>query len=441
MHLFESIIEVSESRKDIHDPVLIYNQFNEIDNSRVYLWVDFFEEHRTGIVGFYQYSMEALGNQFRKNELIRTQTKVEFELSLEFYKHLFNLKKQLTFSCVLSAEKFIVLSLIFGKFSGLFKNNFCTIFNELEGLIKPESVDTLFEKFLIKYETPKFFIKHFHNLKKLETQLFMNYLAGFKPKSFQYDGCLFSPKIQNGIYRFDPEDENIDHLKEWLLVKLWIIFQLHLFTKCIPKTIRITRNSHLFHFRPQQFAKDFSFWRKAVLLMHEMEDDTDYTEIFDFLENVTDNDNPNLIIKDWTPVRLQHEAAIWHNTIYLKQDESLDLVRWDPKETVLQKSFVYKKEKYRALQLLTGKDLRLEGEAMNHCVKTYIRVCSLNQAAIWSIQKKVDNKFVRLMTAEIIENKVVQATAKYNRKLISTEHQILKTWAQEMDYKIGLLSY
>ena len=81
-------------------------------------------------------------------------------------------------------------------------------------------------------------------------------------------------------------------------------------------------------------------------------------------------------------------------------------------------------------QILTGKDLGAEGNAMRHCVATYKSACMEGRASIWSLRAND----TRALTVEFDHGsqRVVQARGHANRLPRAPEAAILERWCAAM---------
>jgi hypothetical protein len=90
-------------------------------------------------------------------------------------------------------------------------------------------------------------------------------------------------------------------------------------------------------------------------------------------------------------------------------------------------------------ELLTSRALFLEGQAMRHCVATYIERCARRQTSIWSMQ--VENQrgrhLVLTIEVDLPRRTVCQARRKCNRPPQALERELLERWAGEQNLKVA----
>jgi hypothetical protein len=83
-------------------------------------------------------------------------------------------------------------------------------------------------------------------------------------------------------------------------------------------------------------------------------------------------------------------------------------------------------------EILTSRELFLEGQAMRHCVATYKDRCVRRQVSIWSMQVETQRGRLRVLTIEvdILKRTVCQARGKCNRLPSVSERAIVERWAE-----------
>jgi hypothetical protein len=82
-------------------------------------------------------------------------------------------------------------------------------------------------------------------------------------------------------------------------------------------------------------------------------------------------------------------------------------------------------------ELLTSRELFLEGQALHHYVATYARSCAGRQTTIWSLQVDTSRGLNRSLTVEVDpEDRLIrQARGKGNRLPRAAERAVLEYWA------------
>jgi hypothetical protein len=82
-------------------------------------------------------------------------------------------------------------------------------------------------------------------------------------------------------------------------------------------------------------------------------------------------------------------------------------------------------------ELLTSRELFLEGQAMQHCVASYARLCAGRGATIWSLAVDVGMGPRRVLTVDVepATRSIRQARGKANRLPRPAELAVLHEWA------------
>ena len=237
-------------------------------------WIAFFNEHQTNTFSFHKESCLALVHAFEKNDIIKEQTGIEFELSKEFYGELFQLKRQLIFSDEVPARKLLMLSLIFSKYPGMFRCSISNYFNGIESVINEITLNQFFKKALVKYESPHYIIDNFQNLNSIELDVLMHALKGENmrkhsvfnvvptKKEFTHLMQLKSDflKVKNHLFirgliylklKSDEDDEPTDEFQtnESALITTFI------------------KASHTFENQPKKYLEDIAFWKQGFELI------------------------------------------------------------------------------------------------------------------------------------------------------------------------------
>src|SRR5262249_45026922 len=83
-------------------------------------------------------------------------------------------------------------------------------------------------------------------------------------------------------------------------------------------------------------------------------------------------------------------------------------------------------------ELLTSGELFLEGQAMRHCVASYLDRCARRLSSIWSMQVDTGRGPRRSLTVEVdpARKTICQARGRGNRLPRQAERQVLERWAK-----------
>jgi len=161
-------------------------------------------------------------------------------------------------------------------------------------------------------------------------------------------------------------------------------------------------------------------------------------EVIDFLIE-KEHIDPTFSLKGRTVHSLIQLSDQWHYDLARMKKHGVG--RWEPLPIYDWKK-IYGKGKlecvYEIKQIITGKELSREGNAMRHCVYSYKRRCQAGDSFIFSMQKTTyetgRKEFVTRRCATIELNKyknVVQASGYCNRALKGTEFNVLKEWGKQ----------
>lgn len=128
---------------------------------------------------------------------------------------------------------------------------------------------------------------------------------------------------------------------------------------------------------------------------------------------------------------LLSQVERWHRQ--LGKEEKEDQYQWD--HCVAINDFYVEKGKdqnfkiYRITELLSSKELSIEGRAMKHCVSSYAHSCCNGRCSIWSLYQEDYSGQKKLITIEINRNNIAQIRGKNNRYPTYIEMEIINEWA------------
>jgi hypothetical protein len=410
-------------------------------------WIAFFNEHQTNAFIFHSQSMLALLHAFEKNDIIKEQTGIEFELSKAFYTELFELKRQLIFSDEIPARKILMLSLIFGKYPGMFLCSISNYFAKCECLLSEKTINQFFEEALTRYETPHYIIHSFQNLNSIDLEVLMQALKGKNMRKHSVFNALPTKKeftqlmqlkssfltvndhffVRGLIYlklKSDEEDEPTDEFQtnESALISIFL------------------KASHTYENNPKKYLEDITFWKQGFeLIVNGMYDYLVFsiTDCVDYLEYMKYQSGTEYSLKGRTSESLSRAIHHWHHHVFNEEHAHLKHMKWDKTEE-LDLHFSFEQNQYACIQLSSGKELIDEGRIMKNCVITYARSCANLYCTVWSFRTKRKVKFVPFLTVEVIDKTIVQARSKANSLPSDKQIDILHDWAKRMDYKIDL---
>ena len=85
---------------------------------------------------------------------------------------------------------------------------------------------------------------------------------------------------------------------------------------------------------------------------------------------------------------------------------------------------------YKIIELLNKTQLAQEGSVMKHCVGSYSHRCFSGECSIWSLRQLRKSNWYSLVTIEVVNNRIIQASAAFNAVPIAEHQGIIKRWAE-----------
>ncbi|NND23153.1 MAG: hypothetical protein HKN86_00510, partial [Acidimicrobiia bacterium] len=153
---------LTEVNQLINDPSLFGYEIEQLQlKTDVYLlnrltkWQNFFNQQFMNAPCMYTQMNFALIEAAESNEIFKSQTTHEFNLSLDFFKRLHNTRIFLILNDLEAAKYLLRISLVFSKFPGMVVRSFRASFKCLADGITITKLYTVFESLFVKYESPK----------------------------------------------------------------------------------------------------------------------------------------------------------------------------------------------------------------------------------------------------------------------------------------------
>jgi hypothetical protein len=409
-------------------------------------WLMFFDTYENGPFYFHEKTIAVLQQVFEFNDLIKEQTSIEFELSKAFYCQLFDLKRHLFIHTESAAHKLLMLSLIFGRYPGMFRITGTNYFGSCDANISDEIIDDFFTKALVRYETPHYFIRNFHFLNKEELEVFIHSLKGMNLRKHE---VLRVQPTKNEFTQLMKLNAPCFNFHNYIFVRGLIYLRLIQVEDDVSIENQINdsallttflKASHTFQYFPIKYLEDIAFWQRAFLLVLASSNDllvVSITDCVDYLEYMKYQSNTDYNLTGRTPESLSRAIHNWHNQVYNEKHVGAENLTWEKNEE-LDLHFSAGNKEYACIQLNSGLELLGEGRIMKNCVITYAQSCANLNCSIWSLRVKRKNNLVPILTIEVINKTIVQARTKAN-SLPSPKHlDILHNWAMRIEYKIDL---
>jgi len=409
--------------------------------SRLEKWIGYFNQNYTKFICAFSSTIFALIEMAKENQLFRTQTEYEFNISLKFYDLLSNSEVFITLKTLESAKHLINLSLVYGNYSGMVIRSTRSSFKILENGVYEENLKKLFKTLFVKYENPFILTNNFAKLNFLEISALMHILQGNNIRNFDKIPFPISKKESfQFIYKLPKELKFENNILE----KSLICSKLSLSKSFSEKfLLHFVSCSRVLEFKPYVFYDDIDFWRKAFeLICNALRDYSPLwmQEFVDYFEYKKYSENLNYSIKGRTVESVTKAIINWHEASDYTEKLKLIKLKWkgsNLKEMKLEQEGL----NYLIKEITTGKELFAESEKLKHCVFSYIESCSHGYISIWSLKREVNSTYSSYITIQVKNKIVVQIAGKRNRQINNIELELIKKWAKEVNFTIehGLL--
>jgi hypothetical protein len=151
---------------------------------------------------------------------------------------------------------------------------------------------------------------------------------------------------------------------------------------------------------------------------------------------------PNFSMRGRTVNALLRQVEAWHGQL-AREAKRLDL-QWKRSE-YQDLEFVEGTEKsrnmrlWRVRELLSSRELLVEGRQQSHCVATFARSCYEGKRSIWTMDVVTSEGEEKCLTVEVDMAKkiVVQARGRRNRYPTDKEREVLRRWASHNELQIA----
>lgn len=142
---------------------------------------------------------------------------------------------------------------------------------------------------------------------------------------------------------------------------------------------------------------------------------------------------PEFTLKGRTIMSLRRHMTNWRSELQTRY--TMDATQPQVWSTSDIKPFRFEHENslWTIDELLTDKELRVEGGMMQHCVATYSQRCSRRRTTIWSLKRHRGEQRKRMVTIEVIPaTRIIwQTQGKRNTRPDGEAMQIIQRWAYE----------
>lgn len=138
--------------------------------------------------------------------------------------------------------------------------------------------------------------------------------------------------------------------------------------------------------------------------------------------------------------RIIEESDLWHDSQDF--DSKYEHTVWEGRDLSKKVREVFNKDgvlEYilEIVEIVTAKDLKIEGKAQRHCVASYVRYCVTGTCSILSLRKRdACGQIVRMVTIEVRRDNIVQCRGKANRECTQHERAIIANYASTTGLKV-----
>lgn len=148
---------------------------------------------------------------------------------------------------------------------------------------------------------------------------------------------------------------------------------------------------------------------------------------------------PEFTLRGRTLMSLRRHMANWREELRPRVMRDMPIPEPPPADNAWQRtsigSFLHTdgQTTWTINELLTDRELRVEGGIMEHCVATYIHDCARRRTSIWSLKVQQRARRQRLLTIEVIpETRVIrQAKGRRNADPSPVAKEMLNRWAEQ----------
>jgi len=417
---------------------LEYLQITQEDThlKRLNKWFEFFNNNHSKGVCMYSQTIFALLDVASYNDIFRNQTTHEFELSLKFYKQIFDLDIFVSFDELDPAILLLKISLIFSKYPGMVSCSIKESISQLENGSDIATLNAIFTSLFVKYENPYILTNNLELLTHSDIKLLMYILQGNNIRN--YKNIPFSLSRKESFIFINQLPKNLT-FKDNLLGRTIVFSKLYNTKSCNNELLNpFLSYSKVFRYNLSDFNKDIMFWKSVFRFISKDNcaiNNISIQEYIDYFEYMKYADNPNYSLRGRTLLSVENAIDEWHESANYSKTQELIRLEWyrttekDIKITKETVNYIFK-------EITTGEELFIESETLSHCVFSYIENCVLGYIAIWSLQKETDSIYNPLLTIEVIDNTIVQVFGKHNREPNKVENILIEEWAEIMDYQI-----
>ncbi|CAN1545753.1 PcfJ-like protein [Spirosomataceae bacterium] len=412
-----------------------YDSVEHINQLRLTKWLIFFNKNYFKSPCIFSNSVYALFEATEKNELFKTQTEHEFEISIKFYEKIWNSKFFISIENIENASQLLNISLVLGKYPGM---QIRSVYRAMELLINGTneySLNKVFEYIFVKFENPIILTHNLNNLNLIEIDVLMFVLQGNNIRNHPEIPLPISKKESYIIVNKAPYLKFTDNV-----VKRSV---------ATSKLIKASNNTEflqgffmynrIFEYKINTFINDIDFWCDAYSFLLKVDWDSthlniqEFMDYFDYMKYYSDIE---FSLKGRSINSIANAIDNWHEAAHFARQKELINLSWKGNATNEHKIH-FEEEKYLFKEIINGEELYRESDEMKHCVFSYIESCYHNYCAIWSMKKEENTTFKHHLTIEVRNKNIVQIAGKRNQKPTRKDETIIREWANEMEFTLS----
>jgi hypothetical protein len=400
---------------------------------RLCRWLKFFNERYFNNPVLIKNTYYVLLEYCESNELFRTQTQNEFELSLLFYTKIMYCDFFITNDDEIIAKKMLTISLIYGKYPGMQTHSIADALKTLNGNKKREDITDFVTQLMVKFQPPLTILNNIELLDLKDIDILMFHLRGNNLKKYpELDFSVTNKELEIMLFQIP----NLIKIQDNFIKKTAAIAKIIIATDNQRYITAFFNYSKIFNYRIDDFLNEISFWIKAYNLICETINphaNNGVTEYLDYIEHKKREHGKVYNLKGVTSESLDNAVNQWHQRGTNKTEPKLFDMTWIGTQ-IENFEIEYGGCNYQFSEIKDGKTLFKESNMMKHCVFSYINNCVNGICSIWSLKKNENTKFNNLLTIEIQNNEVIQVKGKHNRPATEFELGIVEYWANENSF-------
>jgi hypothetical protein len=273
-------------------------------------------------------------------------------------------------------------------------------------------LETIFQKFVVS----DFFLSNFFQLNKREEVWFRQILLGKNIRELRIIPMVFTRKAAH-IFRTIKTDEELS-LKQGLIYS-----QLRangVSCKYAQSVAANVRN-----------IKRAQFWVKLMTKYSERQlNFKKIPAVMDYIAHKTFVQKFEIAWKKKSVKNVVKESKEWHEEVVIVK--AFKYRNYSFKKSGIKK-FLTKREgeNHMIHQLLSSKELFIEGKKLHHCVYSYNYYCIGGSSQIYSLRSRTEDGWEPKITIEVRDGQIYQALGNFNQQPTEDERKVIQHWVRK----------